>query len=421
MPAGATKVALMRGSTELHALTSNSRPPTITITSPRAGDRWQAASDIMWTASDSAGRPLTFSVLYSSDGGTKWLPISLDQTETTYNLNIAEIMGGSRVMFRVLATAGLDVASADVGPITVTQDPRISGPSAVEFGAQRAGKSIDQTVTVESTGTGPLTIGAVTVSGAGYTLLTAAPTYPLPIGTSWTGTVRYTASGTGGQAGTLTIASNDATRASLRITLNGTASGAAVPNLRADASVDFGDTSVGAIQELTFEIANAGDATLNITSASISGAAFKLVSPSGAFSVSARATQSITVRFQPAAAGSATGTLTLRSNDPVRAAVNITLTGNGLVAKPVPQINAGGVVNAASFTPTLVRGGLASIFGTNFPLTSVSAKTLPLPTLLGGASVTVGGIPAAVFFVSNAQINFQVPSDAPLGSNIRWW
>ncbi len=75
-----------------------------------------------------------------------------------------------------------------------------------------------------------------------------------------------------------------------------------------------------------------------------------------------------------------------------------------------PQINSGGVVNAASYTAKLARGSLGAIFGANFAAgAGAQADSLPLPLSLAGVSVTVGGIPAPLVFVSANQIDFQVP------------
>jgi len=79
------------------------------------------------------------------------------------------------------------------------------------------------------------------------------------------------------------------------------------------------------------------------------------------------------------------------------------------------------VVNAASFESGVSPGGLATVFGTD--LTSVTgvivSSSNPLPTTLGGVSVLVNGIPAALFSVAYAngedQISFQVPWETPVG------
>lgn len=86
--------------------------------------------------------------------------------------------------------------------------------------------------------------------------------------------------------------------------------------------------------------------------------------------------------------------------------------------KPVtPAINAGGVVNAASFTAQVSPGALASIFGSNFTGTGLDAiASLPLPASLGGVSVLVNDVAAPVLYASSNQINFQIPWQTKTGS-----
>jgi uncharacterized protein (TIGR03437 family) len=45
---------------------------------------------------------------------------------------------------------------------------------------------------------------------------------------------------------------------------------------------------------------------------------------------------------------------------------------------------------------------------------TASATQIPLPTVLGGVGVNVGGVDAPLFYVSPSQINFQVPFEIPL-------
>ena len=74
-----------------------------------------------------------------------------------------------------------------------------------------------------------------------------------------------------------------------------------------------------------------------------------------------------------------------------------------------------GVVNAASFAPPTypVSGGtLISAFGSGLATAAEQAQAIPLPTNLGGVSVTVNGVAAPLLFVSGEQINLQVPFGA---------
>jgi uncharacterized protein (TIGR03437 family) len=83
-----------------------------------------------------------------------------------------------------------------------------------------------------------------------------------------------------------------------------------------------------------------------------------------------------------------------------------------------PNVNDGGTVSAATFTPgaSLTPGSIVSLFGTNLALSTNSAQALPLPSALGGTAVLVGSTVAPLFHVSPFQINFQVPWEAAPGS-----
>jgi uncharacterized protein (TIGR03437 family) len=85
-----------------------------------------------------------------------------------------------------------------------------------------------------------------------------------------------------------------------------------------------------------------------------------------------------------------------------------------IVAQPVstPTINAGGIVNGASFAATaLAPGSIASAFGTSFAATAATDTVVPLPVTLGttNTQVMVNGTAAPLFYVSPTQVNFQVP------------
>jgi uncharacterized protein (TIGR03437 family) len=83
----------------------------------------------------------------------------------------------------------------------------------------------------------------------------------------------------------------------------------------------------------------------------------------------------------------------------------------------VPKINAGGVVNGASYSAPVVPGSIADVFG-DFYLTSGSSDTdLPLMTNLQNLSFQFGGGEAApLYFVSGGQVNLQVPWEVAASS-----
>src|SRR5437868_2576573 len=76
------------------------------------------------------------------------------------------------------------------------------------------------------------------------------------------------------------------------------------------------------------------------------------------------------------------------------------------------------VVNAASFQTGVPRGCLVSIFGSKLASSTATAADVPLPTKLGGVTVTTGDLELAVplYYVSPTQINAQIPFEV-LGTN----
>jgi uncharacterized protein (TIGR03437 family) len=80
-----------------------------------------------------------------------------------------------------------------------------------------------------------------------------------------------------------------------------------------------------------------------------------------------------------------------------------------------PRLTANAVTNAASFAGGMVAGSLATAFagGLRDAAGVLVADRVPLPGTLGGVSVSVGGVGAPIYSVSNVggveQVNFQVP------------
>ncbi len=112
---------------------------------------------------------------------------------------------------------------------------------------------------------------------------------------------------------------------------------------------------------------------------------------------------------------------------------------------PGPSISENGIVNGASFSAgqAIAPGSIISVFGDNIGVRVTSqgldvfseqATTIPLPLDLGGASLSIGGKPAPIFFVGgqepaastesgtavpqgfvSGQVNAQTPWDVSLG------
>jgi uncharacterized protein (TIGR03437 family) len=82
-----------------------------------------------------------------------------------------------------------------------------------------------------------------------------------------------------------------------------------------------------------------------------------------------------------------------------------------------PAISANGVVNGASFQPGVAANSWVTIQGTNLaPKTDDWSNSIvngALPTSLDGVSVSIGGKPAYIYFISPGQINVLAPNVPP--------
>jgi hypothetical protein len=79
----------------------------------------------------------------------------------------------------------------------------------------------------------------------------------------------------------------------------------------------------------------------------------------------------------------------------------------------LPTISPGGIVEAASYSAPVAPGSLVTIFGNNLASSEITARSIPLPAVLGGTSVLVNGMSAPLLYVSPNQINLQFPSSLP--------
>ena len=116
--------------------------------------------------------------------------------------------------------------------------------------------------------------------------------------------------------------------------------------------------------------------------------------------------------------------------DPTSGNIYVADTGNNVVrlltkvAAPVgpPLINAGGIVSSSQFGEftAVAPSSWIEIYGSSLALDSRSWKTsdfqgVNAPTSLDGTSVTIGGEPAYVEYISGGQLVVQVPSDIGTG------
>lgn len=80
-----------------------------------------------------------------------------------------------------------------------------------------------------------------------------------------------------------------------------------------------------------------------------------------------------------------------------------------------PSVNPNGVVSTANYLPAVAPGSLVSIFGNNMA-SDARAGAGKLPSVLGGACVTLNNAPMPLIITSSQQINVQIPVELAAGS-----
>jgi len=206
-------------------------------------------------------------------------------------------------------------------------------PTSLSFGTVTVGSPASLALTISNTGNSALSVTALTSSNAVFTVTPAAP-LSIAAGASTQITVRFSPTAAGAQSGSLTIASNDPTNSALTINLTGTGGATQAPAIAVEpASLDFGNVTVGQTRDLTVTVRNTGSANLTVNSIASSNARFSATLPAPPFTVTAGASQTVTIRFSPTAAGPQSGTVTFNSNDPATPARAVSVIGSGATAQ----------------------------------------------------------------------------------------
>jgi hypothetical protein len=275
-----------------------------------------AAQSVQLTNSGSAS--LTVSSAAISGAGFKLsgptFPLTLTPGQSgTLNVSYAPSGAGA-------ATGAISiVSSAPNSPATVTlsatgvQAGLSVAPASVSFGSVATGNTNSQTIQVTNTGTGTLAISQATINGAAFSLSGLSLPLSLAPAHSASFNVLYAPTAAGAVTGSLVIASNASSNPS-SIALSGTGVAATNTLSVSPASLSFGSVTDGSTASKGITVTNTGNSSVAISGVSISGTGFSILSGSGAVTLSPNQTTAVSVQFAPAAAGAASGNVSISSN-----------------------------------------------------------------------------------------------------------
>ena len=294
-----------------------------------------------------------------------------------------------------LSGTGVSASSAPAAPAATVST------ASLTFGSQVLNTtSPADTVTLKNTGNASLSLTSVSVTGS-FAETTACPS-SLPAGASCTISVTFTPTATGTLTGAIWFADN-AAGSPQQVALSGTgvsaSSAPAAPAATVStASLTFGSQVLNTTSPAdTVTLKNTGNASLSLTSVSVTGN-FAQTNTCGT-SLSAGASCTVGVTFTPTAAGAPTGTLSFADNAPPSPQV-VHLYGTGAnagaLAESPASLSFGAVTVGGSSSKTIT---ITNTGGEDVIVTSVGT---------GGAGLELSGISTPLTLASNQSSTFTV-------------
>jgi hypothetical protein len=200
-------------------------------------------------------------------------------------------------------------------------------PTSAAFGNVSVGTTASQTIQLSNTGTAALQVSQLSVTGSGFSSGAVSLPITLNPGQASTFNIQYLPTAAGSATGTVSVVST-APNSPAAISLTGIGI-AATQTLSLNATnLSFGSVTTGSSSTHGVTVTNTGNASVKISQIAVSGAGFSLTG--AAVPITLSPTQSLTfnVVFNPSAAGSVAGSVTVTSNA-TGSPATISLSGSG--------------------------------------------------------------------------------------------
>jgi hypothetical protein len=121
-------ISVLRNGTQVGLRPASARPPTVSIVSPAAGQNLgDPTATLAWSGGDPDGDPVTFTVLHSADDGNTWNTLVVNTTATSIVVSRRDLAASASGRLRVIASDGVNTASATSGQFTVANNQPLLG------------------------------------------------------------------------------------------------------------------------------------------------------------------------------------------------------------------------------------------------------------------------------------------------------
>lgn len=314
--------------------------------------------------------------------------------------------------------------------------------ASLSFGSIATGGTASLVEVLTNSGTSPLTISQISISGTGFSVSGVKLPLRLTVGQSVSLNLVFSAQLAGLAGGSLSISSN-ASNPSLIIPLSG--SGAAPGLLGASSSsLGFGSVAVGSTQSLPVTLTNSGGSGISISQSNVSGAGFNVNGASLPLTLSPGQATTFQVGFNPQSGGAVNGSLGFTSNDansPLTVALSGSAATAGVLSAGSASMSFGSVAlgSSSAQSETVANSGGTAIAVSQVSVTgagfSTSGLTLPLALAPGQnftfgvafAPASAGTASGAVTMISDASdpslsipVSGSAPAAALHGVSLTW-
>lgn len=257
-------------------------------------------------------------------------------------------------------------------------------PTGFAFGSVNDGTTSSTTITLNNTGTGPLTWSslAITVDTTSFTLVSTACVSPLAPNGSCASTVRFNPMTAGAKTGGFTLSGANISGGTLNAALTGTGVATAPTLVVTPSSFAFGTVAVGSSAATTLSLQNTGNASLTWTGLAITidTTNFTLTGTTCVSPLAATASCTANVQFKPTTGGAKSANLEMSGSNFGTGTIDTPLTGTGgtspnAVFAP-SSFNFGSVNDGASAatTLTLSNTGTGALTWTSLSITVDAAE-----------------------------------------------
>ena len=203
-------------------------------------------------------------------------------------------------------------------------------PSSISFGNVALGTTSTQTIRLANSGDAEITVSTLAPSVSNVTVSGVKTPFNLAPGASENFTAAFKPTTSGSVSGKITVASTATTDKSMVIDLTGNGQSSVVTLSASPTSLSFGKETVGTSATKSVTVKNTGNAKADVSSVTVAGTGFTLGSSGSSVTLEPGQSETYSINFDPKAAASNSGTLTVNSRN--ASAVKVGLSGSGVTA-----------------------------------------------------------------------------------------